>query len=170
MKTFGYDNSTQYPDLLAKFQTYAHLNLVEVMHLPRCGFKDQRYTPLSNITLEQDLILFSIVEYPRDSLLSRADIDSIAREAGKVWEYSGIKIKLTREQTPDISIRFCDFAECFRANEDELFDITAVTRNRSPNGLEILINSQQAWAGESNLPRLGFTSLGLQMQLKQVSL
>ena len=171
MKTFGYGNATKYPQILGKFQDYAHLNLAEVMELPRCAFKDQRYTPLRNISEEQDFLQFSIVQYPQNSLLSNSEIDKIAREVATSWEYSGLKIKFSRdEEAADISIRFCDFSECFDNDQAELFDLTGVTRDMFGGGWEILINSEQAWAGENNLARISYGVLGLQMQLKQVNI
>lgn len=171
MKTFGYGNATKYPQILGKFQDYAHLNLAEVMELPRCAFKDQSYAPLRNISEEQDFLQFSIVQYPQNSLLSNSEIDTIAREVASSWEYSGLKIKLSRnEEAADIHIRFCDFSECFDNDQAELFDLTGVTQDMFGGGWEILINSEQAWAGEDNLARIGYGVLGLQMQLKQVLL
>ena len=168
LKTFGYGNGTNYPKMLGKFQDFSHLNLAEVMELPRCAFKDQSYTPLRNISEDQDFLQFTILQYPRSSLLSRSEIDTIAREVANSWEYSGLKIKSSRNEDADIAIIFCDFADCFDDEQDELFDLTGVTLNRPGGGWEILINSKQAWAGETNLARISYGTLDLQMQLKQV--
>ena len=172
MRAFGYGNATKYPPILGKFQDYAHLNLAEVMELPRCAFKDQSYSPLLNITDEQDFLQFSIVQYPRGSLISKTEIDNIAKEVASSWEYSGLRIKFSRDdEDADITVRFCDFSECYDEDQAELFDLTGVTRDKFDGpGWEILINSDQAWAGESNLARIGYGVLGLQMQLKQVLL
>ena len=170
LDTFGYGNATQYPPMLGRFQEYAHMNLAEVMELPRCGFKDLKYSPLLNISDEQDFLRFSIVQYPRNSLVSNSEIDKIAREAAAIWEYSGLQIKFSRDENADIVIRFCDFSECFDEELDELFDLTGLTRDKFDGpGWEILINSEQPWAGESNLARLSYGVLDHQMQLKQVN-
>ena len=73
MRAFGYGNATKYPPILGKFQDYAQLNLAEVMELPRCAFKDQSYSPLLNITEEQDFLHFYLILfYPPSSPLSQS--------------------------------------------------------------------------------------------------
>ena len=63
--TAGHSNSTQYPEIIRKYQDFSRLSLAQVLRLPRCGMRDQKYDPLARVPTDTDSLLYLISQYPR---------------------------------------------------------------------------------------------------------
>ena len=129
--TAGYTNSSQYPLMMRKYQDFARLTLPQVLRLPRCANRDQNYSPLRRIPSEADSLLYMISEYPQAGLFTQVDVEALVREAATAWRYSGVSLRQTRDQREaDISIRFCEFSDCYESILTEVFDLTGVTLDK----------------------------------------
>ena len=131
----GHSNSTRYPEIIRKYQDFSRLSLAQVLRLPRCAGRDQKYDPLARVPEDTDSLLYLISQYPgtepHTGPFSREDVNALTREAAEAWRYSGVTLRQTRTETEaDIVIRFCPFSQCYDGNITELLDLTGVTRDR----------------------------------------
>ena len=131
----GHTNSTEYPDIIRKYQDFSRLSLAQVLRLPRCGVKDQRYDPLARLPSDTDSLLYLIAQYPgtdpHTGPFSREDVNALTREAAAAWRYSGVTLRQTRSKAEaDIVISFCQFSECYGGNITQLLDLTGFTQDR----------------------------------------
>ena len=131
--TAGYTNSSQYPGMMRKYQDFTRLTLPQVLRLPRCANKDQRYAPLRRIPSETVSLLYFISQFPDTDRgpFNQQDVEALVKEAAAMWSFSGVRLSQTREERKaDITIRFCQFTECYNKNLTELFDLTGATLDR----------------------------------------
>ena len=131
----GHSNSTQYPEIIRKYQDFSRLSLAQVLRLPRCGVRDQKYDPLARVPTDTDTLFYLISQYPdtdpHTGPFSEEDVNALTREAAEAWSYSGVSLRQTRtEAEADIEIRFCPFSQCYEGNITQLIDLTGVTRDR----------------------------------------
>ena len=59
----GHSNATEYPEILRKYQDFSRLTLAQVLRLPRCGGRDQKYKPLARVPTDTDSLLYLNIEH-----------------------------------------------------------------------------------------------------------